>query len=231
MPKQVDIFSTEKAVQNCLPLLYEMLQRLNMVTAMLENKLNLPTPYVREFSYLQFRYVCELLALCCLHMHGDLPVASMNRTRKNWNAESIMNTLIKDYPHAFPQSFHLDRSKKPMVMNMGTKENALTLNEFKKLYNQCGDVLHKGKILKAKPVFMQGDLSMEDVREWQKKVIALLNAFAITRSGSQGIYVIRMKAENGLPECDIIKIVDGDKMEIHTCKINLINNKKPSQSS
>src|SRR5258705_11952667 len=55
---------------------------------------------VREFSYLQLRMVCELIALGCLMAHGDIPATKT--LRRAWSAEEIFNKLERLHPDFYP---------------------------------------------------------------------------------------------------------------------------------
>lgn len=102
-------FSAERAVQRYLPLRHEVAIRIDLVAQACEGPLNLAPSYAREYAYLQFRRICELVALGCLQLYGDLPRARSSAAQKEWNAEKIMRMLHEDYPHAFPQSLAWDR--------------------------------------------------------------------------------------------------------------------------
>jgi hypothetical protein len=40
------------------------------------DRIVLPAPILREFCFLQFRMVCELIALACLTAHGEIGTAT-----------------------------------------------------------------------------------------------------------------------------------------------------------
>lgn len=54
-------FSTEEAVQKYLPLMHELAIRIGLVQQAFDGNLNLSPPYAREYAYLQFRRMCELI--------------------------------------------------------------------------------------------------------------------------------------------------------------------------
>ena len=88
-------FSVNDAIKEYLPLMHELVIRLDLVAMACDGKLNLTPIYAREYSYLQFRYMCELIALGCLQLHGDLPVAS-GKSRKGSNPDTpILRTEKK----------------------------------------------------------------------------------------------------------------------------------------
>lgn len=62
--------------------MHELVARSDLVAKACSGELNLPPLYAREFCYLQFRYMCELIALGALQLHGDLPIASSKAAKK-----------------------------------------------------------------------------------------------------------------------------------------------------
>ena len=123
-------FTTDAAVQRYLPLMHELAIRIDLVAHACDGKLNLTPPYAREYAYLQFRRMCELIALGCLQLHGDLPVAQTQSTKKVWNAEKIMKILHENHPHSFPQSVIREKTEKGWNIQVNSKPDALTREEF-----------------------------------------------------------------------------------------------------
>ena len=97
-------FSEKEAIRIYLRLMHELTIRIELVAYACDGKLNLTPPYAREYAYLQFRRICELIALGCLQLHGDLPEARTKAVKKEWNAEKILRLLHRNHPHSFPQS-------------------------------------------------------------------------------------------------------------------------------
>lgn len=76
-------FSPDEAVQRYLTLMHELAIRIDLVAAACDGKLVLSPPYAREYAYLQFRRMCELMALGCLQLHGDVPQAKTKSATKS----------------------------------------------------------------------------------------------------------------------------------------------------
>src|SRR5579872_3616704 len=57
------------------------------------------TPIIREFCYLQIRFLCELVALSCLVAHGDISALQSHKIGKAYSADDILNRLTKLRPH------------------------------------------------------------------------------------------------------------------------------------
>jgi len=215
-------FLIDNAVKQYLPLMHELRIRLDLVAMACDGKCNLPPLYAREYAYLQFRYICELIALGCLQLHGDLPVASGSKVKKEWNAENIMQKLHNDHPHAFPQSARREISDSKHNIKCNSELNALTRNEFKKLYNECGEVLHKGTIRKASAIFLKNQPDYNRVIAWQSKLVDLMNEHVITRPNNKGFYLISLKTESEYPECSIFTPDGINGMTVETKKMSIV---------
>src|SRR5437764_7541362 len=120
-------FSIDEAVRWYLLLMHELAIRLDLVSHVCEGRLNLSPPYAREYAYLQFRRMCELIALGCLLLHGDLPSAQTQSAQKEWNAERIMRILHKSHSGSFPQSVIWEKTSNGWNIVANSKPNALTI--------------------------------------------------------------------------------------------------------
>lgn len=214
-------FSTDAAVQGYLPLMHELAIRIELVAQACDGKLNLAPPYAREYAYLQFRRMCELIALGCLQLHGDLPMAKTQSTQKEWNAEKIMKLLHKNHPHSFPRSATRKKTLEGWHIEANSKPNALTKDEFKQLYCECGEVLHRGTI---RTLHTSGDFGEKDyqkVLNWQSKIVDLMNEHFIGRANGTGYYIISLRTESGYPECSTFTISKPGKANVAIAKMNV----------
>jgi len=214
-------FSTKEAVEKYLPLMHELAIRIELVAQAFDGRLNLTPPYAREYAYFQFRRMCELIALGCLQLHGDLPAAQAQSSKKEWNAEKIMNLLHRNHPHSFPQSVVRTKTENGWQIQANSKPNALTRDEFKALYVECGHVLHRGTI---RTVELTRDFTESDYQkavEWQSKIVDLMNEHLISRSNGKGMYMISLRTESGYPECSIMDVAKPGELHVHTINMNV----------
>lgn len=217
-------FSTQEAVQKYLPLMHELAIRIDLVAQAFNGSLSLTPPYAREYAYLQFRRICELIALGSLQLHGYLSAARSRSSQKEWNAEKIMSLLHRHHPHAFPQSLTRTKAQDGWHFQANSKPNALTLAEFKKLYAECGHVLHRGTI---KTVESTRDFTEADYKkavEWQSKIVDLMSEHVIVRSGNEGMYTISIRTESGMPECSILDFTGSGELKVHTTNMTVSKN-------
>jgi len=196
-------FSPDEAVRGYLPLMHELATRMDLVAAACEGRLNLSAPYAREVAFLQFRRMCELIALGCLQLHGDLPHTQTQSAKKEWHAERIMQMLHKDYPHAFPQAATRTKTADGWRIQANSKPGALTRAEFKELYSECGEVLHRGTIRSLQTAGPLSERDYQRVLDWQRKLVDLMNEHVIGRANGAGFYVVTLRTTSGYPECSI----------------------------
>ncbi len=208
--------TTEKSIQQYLTLMHEVVIRVDLVAQACEGKLNLTPPYALEYSYLQFRRICELIALGCLQVHGDLPSSQKRSTKREWSAIKIMKILDKDYPGCFPQCATAVSTPKGLNIKANSKPNALTRDEFKKLYTKTGEVLHRGTIRSLELFTGYTKQDYQAILDWQKKIVDLLNQHVIGRSSGKTLHLFSLKSENGYPKCDTFNFDRTNGVSVHT---------------
>jgi hypothetical protein len=91
--KQLDLYAQ---------LMDEVKARFACVNHLTHGLTGLPTPIVREFCYLQIRFLCELTALACLIAHGDITGLKSHKLGRSWSADEIMNKLERLRPYFYP---------------------------------------------------------------------------------------------------------------------------------
>jgi len=81
----------------------------------------IPAQVLYESSYLQLRYICELIAMGCLVVHGDIPATKTKHMQKAYAADEIIKRLSEIHPNFYP---HPVTAKSGPVMDKGTREGA-----------------------------------------------------------------------------------------------------------
>lgn len=197
-------FDEPSAVRIYLKFMHEVVARLDLISHACNGHLNLTPPYAFEYCYLQYRRICELLALGCLQLHGELPGTKSNTVVKEWNAERIMSLLQRKHPHAFPQSVISTKTPEGWSYVANSKPNALTFPEFKSLYSKCGLVLHRGTIRSIEVEQPLQKPDYDQLIQWSHKIVYLLNQHFISRSDGKGLYFVSLKTESGGPACSVL---------------------------
>lgn len=208
-------FPSDDILERYLHLAREIVIRIDLVAAACYGHLNMTPPYAREYCYLQYRRICELIALGCLLLHGDLSNVQSQKTKKEWNAHNIMKILIRSHKHAFPQSVIVESDGKLSNYLANSKPNALTLDDFNNLYAECGEVLHRGTI---KSLEEGGAIKKEDydkIIEWSHKICDLLNQHIIARSSGRSMYLITLRTQDGGPSIEVLDFEN----ELHTVNV------------
>jgi len=205
-----------QAIRQYLTFMREVVIRIELIAYACDGKLNLTPPYAREYSYLQFRRICELIALGCMRLHGDLAVTHTSSAKKEWHAEKIMRLLHEAHPYAFPQSIAMKRDGKKVHIKGNANTNALTRQEFKDLYAECGNILHRGSIKSIEAGDAIGTKDYDQVIAWSRKIADLMNQHAVVKVPNISFYVITLKPESGGPKCSIITKNGAGELDVHT---------------
>lgn len=222
MVTQANQFSVKDAVGAYLPLMHEMAMRIDLIARTCDGHLGLPLPFAREYIYLQFRHICELIALGCLQLHGDLPLAQTQSAKKEWNAEKIMRILQKNHPHCFPQCVERTQTEDGWSIKANAKPNALTFQEFRSLYSECGEALHRGTIRSIQSSSPLEQSDYQTLVTWQSKIVDLMNEHLVGRAGGTSFYLISLRTDSGYPECSVFTKSGEGQMEVASHKMEIL---------
>jgi len=172
-------------------LMEEARSRFDVINAMLENRSNLDSRFVREICYLQFRYLCEIIALACLVAQGSFT----KRLLDTYEADKIINELHGLNPHLYPQPVRVAQvGNHTTVTGVSEQIRFLQRDDLPKLWGRCGDILHISpltKTLKPRPV---SDPNLSDVRESFGLITALLNEHLLVLAENKKVLVVNMYA-------------------------------------
>src|ERR1700734_1473974 len=83
-------------------LMEEIKRRVDIIIQVPNGKPPLPAMVAFELCYLQFRKICEVFALGCLTVHGDLPGVRNKLLQKTYNADQIIKQLSNLHPRFYP---------------------------------------------------------------------------------------------------------------------------------
>lgn len=168
-----------------IALMTEVNVRLSWIEYAAQGRTGMDAPLVREFGYLQLRMICELIALGCLALHGEVPATRSVRLQGSFSADEVMKGLARLHPDFFPQAV-----LEPISLPTGVKhfevrqEGHMTREELLNLYNRhCGDALHRGSyknLLKPRPPIQK------NFPELMNPAQRIINLLAIHRIGLLG---------------------------------------------
>lgn len=146
-----------------------------------------------EFCYLQLRMICEVIAIACLVMHGNLkPKAKLLRTHK---ADWIISELEKLHPDFYPEALEpFDDYIGDRPQWTTKKSGFLSKAELSSLWNRhCGKKLHRGSaenVLKRKA----DDDFPSKVLDWRIKIVRLLERHTIITPDQNWVCYVAMNS-------------------------------------
>ena len=140
-----------------------------VINSVYHNEQGFPPAIVSEICYLQFRLLCEIIALSCLLVHGDIPPAKS--LRKEYNPAKIMKHLEKLNPHFYPQP--IKHSLTDQIHGFVATPDVLHLSktDLITLWNRSGDILHRAPLVKLTKPLTADLLNFSDIFEWSGKLI------------------------------------------------------------
>jgi hypothetical protein len=163
------------------------------VNAITNGPNGLPSPLVREYSYLQLRMMCELVALSCLVAHGDIEATKAASFQKAYKADEILKRLEALHPNFYPvprKPVFGDRS----VHLADYDADFLTKSELITFYGKCGDVLHKGSLKRLLSPKSATQNSYPEINKWGQKMLNLLSAHTISKIGGNFHFLVFLEA-------------------------------------
>jgi len=138
----------EFAVKAYAELMAEARIRVDALNKALAGVYKLPDPLLKEFCFLQFRMICELIALACMAAHGDITSGNL---REQWAADEIMKRLAELHPAFYPKPMIETRGKPPVRAEfLPFKGDYLTREDLIALTGKCG-ALPSSRELQAPP--------------------------------------------------------------------------------
>jgi hypothetical protein len=178
-------------------LLEEAKIRINSVEQALAGTIPLPGPFLREYCFLQLRMLCELIAIGCFVVHGDINKSGIGKIKKTWSAEDIINSLTDIHPAFYPIP-HL-QEKTPTGFNLtALSDGYLTKDDLITLVHISGSHLHRGSVKKILKGPQPIQFNFPDVLGWLQKIGKLLSLHMIPlfQEGTLILVVLRNMQDN-----------------------------------
>ena len=109
------------------------------------------TPIVREFCYLQIRFLCELTALSCLVAHGDIADFKSHKIGRSFSADDILHKMSELRPHFYPVPVKRTSIEKLPGGRQdhrieGIPNSPLPKEELIKMYTRSHKHVHRGTL-------------------------------------------------------------------------------------
>lgn len=172
----------EQAVRTYANLMEEVKLRTEAIDAVLIGTMKpIRAKVAEEICFLQLRMICELIALGCLVIHGDVKGTQTKIVQKRWEADQILKILDTLHPKFYPTPLHTgDVAGSPYPEAMEKKSGFLTKSELIQLYHDCGKNLHRGTARNVLKAMRTPDFSA--IRKWRNGVVELLTRHKFTMS-------------------------------------------------
>jgi hypothetical protein len=95
-------FPKQKQLALYADLMEEAKARFATINHAANGRTGMGAPLVREFLYLQVRFLCELVALGCLVAHGDIAALQAHKLGRSYSADEILDRMERLRPHFYP---------------------------------------------------------------------------------------------------------------------------------
>ena len=169
-------------------IMQEIKLRHGCVVALMERDVEIAPIFRREFCFLQFRMICELIALGCLVAHDDIKATQTREIRTLWSAKEIIEKLEDLHPDFFPTPF---AAKGPSHLDVGPAD-ALTKDDLLTLYGKSGGVLHRGTKAKLLSTKIPTQTNFTDIANWANRLHGLLQNHYVLMLGGQTVFICEL---------------------------------------
>lgn len=165
-----------------------------------------------EFICLQIRKICELFAFSTLTANRQEYMKLRREFEKDWNFTRIIESVSKVNEKYFPEPLEpvLDQTGKPTRYE-GIKNDFLTIEDIKKIYRLCCDLVHAQNHYKDLDNFYPRKYEefltwMERFRDWRERFIKLLNCHVIGVNTTElkKIYITYMHYDDVKAKVEVI---------------------------
>jgi hypothetical protein len=176
----------ERQLALYLSIMEEAKTRVDAINVVLRGSTGLAERVAAEFCFLQIRMLCELTALGCLVVHGE--IEETKTLSKVWAADEIVRRLERLNPTFYPWPV-VFTNPKPGHWHLEDfpNDNYLKQTEFGKLVGITGDILHKGSLRRLEKGINSAECTIERALHWGQKVVNLINQHRIGLIGGNHI--------------------------------------------
>jgi hypothetical protein len=184
-------------------LMKEIKLRINVIDHLHSGRGNsLYVPTTTESMCLQIRKVLELIAFGSLIANKDLYAKVYANFAKSWNAKLLLKDLRRLNQNFYPRAIHEVQPDPPDIGDHFIDRNdALTQDEFIKIYDKCGAIMHADNPFGSKVDYTY---YRDSILVWLEKIMHLLNSHAVRLVDDSHFYLVHMK-EDGHDEVSVYK--------------------------
>lgn len=140
--------------------------------------------FKNEICSLQFRHICELIAIACLAAQGDFE--RQRAFREAYSPAEIFNALRKIFPRFFPQCTTVtltpgqDGTPDCLRLNANSKPDAFGEVDIVTLWRRSGDDLHRASVKKyLKAAFSPPKPALDPILRNVRGLVQLLETHVV----------------------------------------------------
>jgi hypothetical protein len=142
-----------------------------------------------ELSYLQIRFVCELIAMSALNAHHSYGLTK--ELLDEWHADQIFAELENINPHCFPVHVWSGRGDDGVWHFQTSPDYGLTRQHLRQIYGRCGDNLHRG-FLRNALTGKEKLYNVNDLWRWTGQIKATLDEHVILFPKEKRVILVNM---------------------------------------
>lgn len=183
---------TPQAMETYRKLMREIKYRIEAINDVVGTRtVPLRAKIAEEFCYLQLRMICEVIAIACLVIHGNLkPKADL---LKSYKADWIMSELSKLHPKFYPNPLE-NGDRTGLNGNpewVDKTDGFLTKEDLQQLWSRhCGNILHRGNVKDI--LGKERPLELPKVTGWVTKIVRLLERHTIVTPDEEWLFYFVM---------------------------------------
>lgn len=190
-------------------LLEEIKIRDRAIRVMIKVPAPIPSQILYENCHLQMRMICELIALGCLLVHGDIEGTQRGRLRKAYAADFILNALEALHPDFYPQPGQqvvVDGKVKSVEK---IKSGFLSKTDLIQLYVRCGQICHRGSARDVLQKFDPAKVSFDEIETHLRAITRLLNHHQIALYDNKNmVWALMQSDKDGKPHTFLMTRVE-----------------------
>jgi hypothetical protein len=127
---------------------------------------------ITEAIFVQFRKILELIAFASLAAHKDEYAKANKNFHNHWKAKAMLDGVAEINPAFYPMAMQPPVKDGPNSWHVpGPVPDALTKDEFERLYDTCGEILHMRNPFSTKDPMTNIGYSVE---EWVARIERLV---------------------------------------------------------
>lgn len=172
----------------------EIKYRLTLIRSLLLNQISLGSEgFNVELIFLQLRKILEIIAFSSIVANKDKYEAAYKSFASHWNATYMLKDLERVNPDFYPKPVFIKNVGENGEKNLDfLKQGFITKNEFLKLYEICGRVLHATNPYSTKGTKI--DIKYT-VNQWLDRIEKLLDFHRAKMIGTTSGWLVVMNYE------------------------------------